>query len=107
MSARWIAVGRDHRLQQAVRTQRLERRTGEEQHGKSHERRPGSRRLEAKQLSPAAPLYTLRRSIAVSAWNCAKLIQHLKKHTPDTPSCGEKTFSDTVDRWSDQRRMTL
>jgi hypothetical protein len=33
-------------------------------------------------ISPAAPLYTLRRSIAISAWSGAKLIQHLKKHHP-------------------------
>ena len=32
--------------------------------------------LEAKKLSTAAPLYTLRRSIAVSTWSGAKLIQH-------------------------------
>jgi peptidoglycan/xylan/chitin deacetylase (PgdA/CDA1 family) len=38
--------------------------------------------LEAKQLSPAAPLYTLRRSIAISTWSGAKLIQHLRKHHP-------------------------
>jgi peptidoglycan/xylan/chitin deacetylase (PgdA/CDA1 family) len=38
--------------------------------------------LEAKRLSPVAPLYTLRRSIAVSTWSGAKLIQHLKKHHP-------------------------
>ena len=37
--------------------------------------------LEAK-LSTAAPLYTLRRSIAVSTWSGAKLIQHLKKRHP-------------------------
>jgi len=36
--------------------------------------------LEAKKLDPAAPLYTLRRSIAVSTWSGAKLIQHLRKH---------------------------
>ena len=38
--------------------------------------------LEAKKLSTAAPLYTLRRSIAVSTWSGAKLIQHLKKRHP-------------------------
>ena len=38
--------------------------------------------LEAKQVSPAAPLYTLRRSIAVSTWSGAKLIQHLKSNHP-------------------------
>ncbi len=38
--------------------------------------------LEAKPPSPVAPLYTLRRSIAVSTWSGAKLIQHLKKHHP-------------------------
>ena len=38
--------------------------------------------LEAKRLSPVAPLYTLRRSIAISTWSGAKLIQHLKKHHP-------------------------
>jgi peptidoglycan/xylan/chitin deacetylase (PgdA/CDA1 family) len=38
--------------------------------------------LEAKPLSPAAPLYTLRRSIVVSTWSGTRLIQHLKKHHP-------------------------
>jgi peptidoglycan/xylan/chitin deacetylase (PgdA/CDA1 family) len=38
--------------------------------------------LEAKPLSPAAPLYTLRRSIVVSTWSGTRLIQHLKMHHP-------------------------
>jgi peptidoglycan/xylan/chitin deacetylase (PgdA/CDA1 family) len=36
--------------------------------------------LEAKQLSPEAPLYTLRRSIVISTWSGAQLIRHLKRH---------------------------
>jgi peptidoglycan/xylan/chitin deacetylase (PgdA/CDA1 family) len=38
--------------------------------------------LEAKKLDPAAPLYTLRRSLVVSTWSGATLLQHLKKHHP-------------------------
>jgi peptidoglycan/xylan/chitin deacetylase (PgdA/CDA1 family) len=35
--------------------------------------------LEAKKLDPAAPLYTLRRSLVVSTWSGANLLQHLRK----------------------------
>jgi peptidoglycan/xylan/chitin deacetylase (PgdA/CDA1 family) len=38
--------------------------------------------LEAQPLSPAAPLYTLRRSIVVFTWSGTRLIQHLKMHHP-------------------------
>jgi peptidoglycan/xylan/chitin deacetylase (PgdA/CDA1 family) len=38
--------------------------------------------LEAKKLDPAAPLYTLRRSLVVSTWSGATLLQHLRKHHP-------------------------
>ena len=36
--------------------------------------------LEAKKLDPAAPLYTLRRSLVVSTWSGTSLLQHLGKH---------------------------
>ncbi|HEY6686222.1 MAG TPA: polysaccharide deacetylase family protein [Propionibacteriaceae bacterium] len=38
--------------------------------------------LEAKKLDPAAPLYTLRRSLVVSTWSGGTLLQHLEKHHP-------------------------
>jgi hypothetical protein len=38
--------------------------------------------LKAKRLDPSAPLYTLRRTLAVSTWSGAKLLQHLKRQHP-------------------------
>jgi peptidoglycan/xylan/chitin deacetylase (PgdA/CDA1 family) len=38
--------------------------------------------LQAKKVDPRAPLYTLRRSLAVSTWSGAELLQHLKKQRP-------------------------
>ena len=38
--------------------------------------------LEARRLDASAPLYTLRRTLAVSTWSGAKLLQHLKRHHP-------------------------
>ncbi|MBA3528122.1 MAG: polysaccharide deacetylase family protein, partial [Propionibacteriaceae bacterium] len=38
--------------------------------------------LEAKKLDPSAPLYTLRRSIAVSTWSGASLLRNLSKQRP-------------------------
>ena len=38
--------------------------------------------LQAKKLDPSAPLYTLRRSLAISTWSGASLLQHLKTHHP-------------------------
>ena len=38
--------------------------------------------LKAKRVDPSAPLYTLRRTLAVSTWSGAKLLQHLKRHHP-------------------------
>ena len=38
--------------------------------------------LKAKRLDPAAPLYTLRRSLAVSTWSGATLLRQLKRHSP-------------------------
>ena len=36
--------------------------------------------LEAKRLDLAAPVYTLRRSIAMSTWSGASLLRHLRQH---------------------------
>jgi hypothetical protein len=38
--------------------------------------------VEAKRLDPVAPLYTLRRSLVVSTWSGASLVQHPKKQHP-------------------------
>ena len=38
--------------------------------------------LKATRLDPSAPLYTLRRTLAVSTWSGAKLLQHLKRQHP-------------------------
>lgn len=38
--------------------------------------------LDAKKLDPSVPLYTLRRSIAVSTWSGASLLKHLSKQRP-------------------------
>jgi hypothetical protein len=36
--------------------------------------------LEVKKLDPAAPPYMLRRSLVVSTWSGANLLQHRGKH---------------------------
>jgi peptidoglycan/xylan/chitin deacetylase (PgdA/CDA1 family) len=38
--------------------------------------------LKSKRLDPAAPLYTLRRSLAVTTWSGATLLHQLKRHSP-------------------------
>jgi peptidoglycan/xylan/chitin deacetylase (PgdA/CDA1 family) len=38
--------------------------------------------LKAKKVNPSAPLYTLRRSLAVSTWSGADLLKHLAKQHP-------------------------